>query len=123
MTVRAVSDMTFWSALAGRCLGNNQQAAEMFNGLLDYSQQLEQQDPKIDYFATSLPAMLLFEDDLKKRNQIEALFLRGQALFGQGNQQQAERLLKEVLQLDSNHPGALDLLRNAEVLRSIKQLG
>ena len=123
MTVRTVSDMTFWSALASRCLGNNQQAAEMFSGLLLYSQQLERQDPKIDYFATSLPAMLLFEDDLKKRNQIQARYLRSQALFGQGNQQEAERLLKEVLQLDSNHPGALDLLRNTDVLRSIKQLG
>ena len=123
MTERTISDMTFWSALASRCLGNNQQAAEMFSGLLLYSQQLERQDPKIDYFATSLPAMLLFEDDLKKRNQIQARYLRSQALFGQGNQQEAERLLKEVLQLDSNHPGALDLLRNTDVLRSIKQLG
>jgi hypothetical protein len=43
------------------------------------SEYLESTAQKIDYFATSLPAMLLFEVDLVRRNKHHALFLRSQA--------------------------------------------
>jgi tetratricopeptide (TPR) repeat protein len=114
MSVRSISDMTYWSARAHSYLGNIGQATEIFKAIYDYSIALEQQAPKIDYFATSLPAMLLFEDDLGKRNLIEAKFLRAQALFGLGNKyDEAGKLLHEVLQLDKNHTGAADLLTQA----------
>ena len=45
---------------------------------------------KIDYFATSLPNMLLFEDDLQQRNRVESLLLSGLAAYGLGNQEQHE---------------------------------
>ena len=56
----------------------------MFQEIYDYSLELERQTPKIDYFATSLPAMLLFEEDLVRRQKISAKFLRAQALLGLG---------------------------------------
>jgi tetratricopeptide (TPR) repeat protein len=122
MSVRLVSDMTFWSAMASHCLGKQREAASLFQDVLDYSEQLEQQTPKIDYFATSLPAMLLFEDDLEKRNKIEALFLRGQALFGLGRTEEAKKLIGEVLELNQNHAGAADLLEQISLLREIAGL-
>jgi tetratricopeptide (TPR) repeat protein len=114
--------MTFWSAMACQCLGKIEEATALFQSILDYAEQLERQTPKIDYFATSLPAMLLFEDDLEKRNRIEALYLRGQAFFGLGKIAEALRSFNEVLELDRNHAGAADLLEQTGWLRGIAGL-
>jgi tetratricopeptide (TPR) repeat protein len=114
MSVRSVSDKTFWAGMAYARLGQDRHARELFQKIYDYSLELEQQSPRIDYFATSLPAMLLFENDLGKQNQIEAKFLRAQALLGLEREKEARALLSEVLQLDRNHPGAADLVEQLE---------
>lgn len=114
MQVQSVSDMTYWSAMALRRLSREQEALDIFRTIYDYSLALEQQTPKIDYFATSLPAMLLFEEDLRARQSITARFLRSQAWLGFGEQQKALDLLHEVQGLDRSHTGAIDLLRELE---------
>ena len=49
------------------------------------------EDPaKIDYFATSLPTMLLFDDDLQLRQETTALFLQAQARLGLGEKRKAQ---------------------------------
>ena len=122
MSVRSVSEMTFWSAMASRCLGKKDEAIAMFQAILDHSERLERETPTIDYFATSLPAMLLFEDDLERRNKIDVLFLRGQALFGLGRAPDARNLVKEVLQLNVNHAGAADLIAQFDLLHEAAAL-
>jgi tetratricopeptide (TPR) repeat protein len=114
MSVRSVSDKTFWTAMAYARLGQDRHARELFQRIYDYSLELEQETPGIDYFATSLPAMLLFENDLRKQNQIEATFLRAQALLGLEQEKEARALLSEVLRRDRNHPGAADLVEQLE---------
>jgi tetratricopeptide (TPR) repeat protein len=114
MRVHSISDSTYWSAQALLSLGRNEEARQMFQEIYDYSWSLERQEPKIDYFATSLPAMLLFEEDLLRRQEIEAKFLRTQALLGLGQKEHAYTLLNEVLTMDANHPGAADLLATLE---------
>jgi len=114
MSVRSISDMTFWTGMAYARLGHPKQAREIFQRIYDYSVQVQQQVPKIDYFATSLPAMLLFENDLAKQNQIEAKFLRAQAQLGLDREKEAKDLLCEVLQLDRNHAGAADLIEQLQ---------
>jgi hypothetical protein len=54
--------------------------------------------------------MLLFNDDLQKRNAIEAMFFEAQALLGLGQGEEGRRLLQHVLELDQNHAGAADVL-------------
>jgi tetratricopeptide (TPR) repeat protein len=112
MQVQSVSEMTYWSAMALRRLGRDDEAKATFRKIYDYSQALEKQKPKIDYFATSLPAMLLFEEDLGERQRITVLFLRAQALLGLGEQAQARELLQQVQMLDQSHSGALDLFQD-----------
>jgi tetratricopeptide (TPR) repeat protein len=80
MSVRLVSEMTYWSAKAEEMLGNQATAMRIFGEILAYADQLSQEPAGIDYFATSLPAMLLFEEDLAQRQRIMSLFLRAQAL-------------------------------------------
>ena len=111
MQVQSISEMTFWSAMALRRLTRDEEARAIFKKIYDYSMELEQQTPKIDYFATSLPAMLLFEEDLMERQNITALFLRAQALLGLVKEAEAMELLQQVHSLDQGHSGAIDLLR------------
>jgi hypothetical protein len=54
--------------------------------------------------------MLLFEEDLVRRQEISAKFLRAQALLGLEQTERGFILLNEVRRLDENHAGAADLL-------------
>ena len=114
MSVREVSDMTFWSGLALQRLGRHDEAAALFTRIRVYAIELENTPPQIDYFATSLPAMLLFKEDLLLRNRINALFLRAQASIGLNRTPEAQQLLQQVLTLDASHQGAAELLEHCE---------
>jgi tetratricopeptide (TPR) repeat protein len=109
MQVRPISEMTYWSALAMRRLGREEEAVSWFREILNYATVLEKSMPKIDYFATSLPAMLLFDEDLESRQRITATFLKSQALLGLGCNAEAEAALAEVQRLDRAHAAACDL--------------
>jgi tetratricopeptide (TPR) repeat protein len=111
MSVRAFSEMTYYSALSWARLGRAAQAKKLFRDLLAYAQKLQKDPAKIDYFATSLPTMLLFDDDLQFRQATTGLFLQAQALLGLGKKARAASLLKTVLQRDPNHALAADLLK------------
>jgi tetratricopeptide (TPR) repeat protein len=109
MSCRSFSEMTYYSALAWRRLGRKARAAKLFRDLLAYARRLRRAPAVIDYFATSLPAMLLFEDDLPFRQETAALFLQAQAQLGLGAVGASEKLLTEVLRRDPNHAPAADL--------------
>jgi tetratricopeptide (TPR) repeat protein len=114
MSARAFSEMTYYSALSLEKLGHTAKAKKLFRDLLAHARQLEKSEAKMDYFATSLPAMLLFDDDLEFRRETAALFLRAQALQGLRQTARAESLLKKVLQRDPNHALAADLSQQAK---------
>lgn len=111
MQVQAISESTFWSAMALRACGHEQEACKVFQSILDYSHDLERQEPTIDYFATSLPAMTLFVEDLRKTQYINARFLQAEALTGLGRSQEAREALQQVLALDGSHAAAIDFAR------------
>lgn len=109
MSVRPFSEMTYYSALSLAKLGHTASAKKMFRDLLAYARQLKKTKATIDYFATSLPTMLLFDEDLQERQTTTALFLEAQALLGLGHTKEARQLLRQVLRRDPNHALARDL--------------
>lgn len=109
MAVCQLSEMSLFSALALRALGRGEEADELLTQLMQYAQELQRKEAKIDYFATSLPTMLLFEDDLQGRQEIKALFLQAQAAWGLGRAEEASTLVAEVLERDPAHAMAADL--------------
>jgi len=111
MSVKSFSEMTYYNALALKRLGRTAEAAKLLHDLLQYANALSERPVRIDYFATSLPAMLLFEDDLQRRNTATATILQAQAHLGLGEVGIAEEMLGRVLQLDRNHALAADLLK------------
>jgi tetratricopeptide (TPR) repeat protein len=110
MTVHAFSEMTYYSARALSRLGRQREARQLLRGLLGEARKRARSPATVDYFATSLPTMLLFDDDLQARQQTTALFLEAQARLGLGQTAPARRLLRTVLRRDPNHALAADLL-------------
>jgi len=109
MRVRAFSEMTYYSAQAWERLGQKVKARKLYLDLLNYAKKLHETEAKIEYFATSLPTMLLFDEDLQFRQEISALFLQAQAMLGLGHRAKAKGLLSILLRRDPNHPSATDL--------------
>jgi tetratricopeptide (TPR) repeat protein len=114
------TDMTFYKALALRSLGYESEAVSEFGRLLDFATRQIRVVPKIDYFATSLPNFLLFDDDLEKRNRIESLYLMGLARLGLGRSEEASTDFRSVLALDGNHLGAQTELNRLEAVPAAK---
>ena len=110
MSVKAYSEMTFHSARSMARLGSRAQARRLLEALARHAEDLGHSSAKVDYFATSLPTMLLFHDDLAARQATTALFLAAQAAFGLGDLRSARRKLGEVLRRDPSHAAAADLL-------------
>ncbi len=110
MSVRTFSEMTYYSASALERLGKKGAAADLLKQLLAYAAKLAKTEAKIDYFATSLPTMLLFEQDLTCSQQLTAWFLEAQARLGLGQRSKAKAVLKRLLAEDPNHAAAADLL-------------
>ncbi|SEU34578.1 DUF5107 domain-containing protein [Stigmatella erecta] len=110
MAVQPFSEMTYWSALASARLGKKAESKRLLKGLLEHAQALAWKPAVIDYFATSLPAMLLFDEELAFQQETAALFLEAQARSGLGQNARARRILTEVLRREPGHALAQDLL-------------
>jgi len=61
---------------------------------------------RIDYFAVSLPDMLVFDINLNQRNEVHCGYLQALGHLGLGNEQEGIELLNDVLNRDINHQGA-----------------
>jgi tetratricopeptide (TPR) repeat protein len=109
------SEMTFYSALSLQRLGLIEQAKSLAAELSSYAAQLEKTKAQIDYFATSLPTMLLFHDDLDKRQKQTAAILQAQAQFLAGHKNEATEAFKKVLEEDPSNEIAFDMLQELKV--------
>ncbi|WP_319412575.1 DUF5107 domain-containing protein [uncultured Cohaesibacter sp.] len=114
MEVRAFSEKTYYSILSMKALRRNQEAEDLCNALEDYVQELLTKPAKIDYFATSLPTMLIFEDDIQLRQSIAAYVMLGQLALVRGQCAVAKDWLSRALKEDPNHALASELLVEAE---------
>jgi tetratricopeptide (TPR) repeat protein len=99
-----------FAALALRHLGRPAGARRLLLALLDHARALAAAPATVDYFATSLPTLLLFDDDLAARQRLRARVLEAQALLGLGRTAAGRARLRAVLRRDPGHARAADLL-------------
>lgn len=101
-------DKIFYQGLAWLKLNESEKATNIFDRLISFGKKHLNDDISIDYFAVSLPDLLVFDADLNLRNKIHCLYLQGLGKLGLGNGEleDAEALFDEVLALDVNHQGA-----------------
>ncbi|MDX9882298.1 MAG: DUF5107 domain-containing protein [Prolixibacteraceae bacterium] len=62
-------DTIFYQGLAMRKLGKEDEAVKRFEMLVNFGKEHINDEVKIDYFAVSLPDLLIWEDDLNERNR------------------------------------------------------
>jgi tetratricopeptide (TPR) repeat protein len=102
---------SYFRAQALRVLEREEEAHQLFEELRAVAQEQMETEPGIDYFATSLPNLLLFKDDPGRRNRLDALLLMAQAEHGLGNAQKATDLLEELVLEDPNTTAPPEMLR------------
>ncbi len=103
------SEMTYYRALSLRELGMDEKARMLLEDLKNFACNQLKEKVTIDYFATSLPLLLVFEEDLQKRNKWEATYLLALAEKGLGNDKKARNLARKVLNLNAMHSGTKEM--------------
>ena len=101
----AKPDKIFYQGMALLRLGRQDEANGRFYKLLNYGKQHIFDKVVMDYFAVSLPDLLIWEDSLDRKNQIHCKYMLALGYFGLGDKAKALRYLNEVRQLDINHQG------------------
>ena len=101
----AKPDKIFYAGLCYRKLGQEDKARSLFHKLINYGKQHIFDHVTMDYFAVSLPDLLIWEDSLDVKNRIHCLYMLALGYYGMGDKEHAERYLSEVEQLDINHYG------------------
>lgn len=99
-------DKLFYIGLALQKLGNDENANTLFSKLIRHGAEHLNDVVRIDYFAVSLPDLLVFEQDLSIRNQIHCHYMMGLGYLGLGENKKAQEQFDFVLNLDLNHQGA-----------------
>ena len=66
MAVTAFSELTVYKALSLKELGRTGEASKILKAMADYARAEMKKPGKIDYFATSLPNLLVFEEDINE---------------------------------------------------------
>ncbi|WP_147676542.1 DUF5107 domain-containing protein [Algibacter pacificus] len=89
-------DKIFYQGLALQKLNRCSEAKTRFENLLNYGIAHMNDDVKLDYFAISLPDLLIWEEDLNIINQIHCNYLIGLGQLGLGQQQEAIKTFGKV---------------------------
>jgi len=104
-------DEIMYQALAWIKMGEKNKAKQIFENFIAFGEKHIDDKVSIDYFAVSLPDMLVFDKDINLSNKIHCTYLMGLGWLGLGKTDSAKKYLNEVLHLDINHQGAITYLR------------
>lgn len=99
-------DQIYYQGLAWKKLGHHENAERVFSGLVDYANKHVNDEVKMDYFAVSLPNLLIFDDELNARNEIHCRFIEGLGNLGLNKIEKAHEAFSRVLLLEADHQGA-----------------
>ena len=105
----AKPDKIFYAGLCYRALGQENRARSLFNKLLSYGKQHLFDHVTMDYFAVSLPDLLIWDDSLDTKNEIHCKYMLALGYYGMGDINHSLKYLVEVQALDNNHQGIQQL--------------
>ena len=115
----AQPDKIFYQGLAFKKLGLADQANGIFERLIDYGNTHRHDQVTLDYFAVSLPDLLIFDSDLNALNYIHCIYVMALGYLGLEDYTQAEELFNQILDLNQAHQGAVihgDLLKKYSIV-------
>lgn len=112
----AKPDKIFYAGMAYRELGDENQARSYFNRLVSFGRQHYHDKVKMDYFAVSLPDLMIWDGNLDEANRKHCLYMLALGEYGLGNFKRSEKYLKELIEMDINHQGAMSLISLINIL-------
>jgi tetratricopeptide (TPR) repeat protein len=98
-------DKIYYQGMALLKLGKENEAHSRFNKLVDYGEKHIFDTIRIDYFAVSLPDLLIWDDDLTRRNKIHCHYMMGLGHLGLAHKPEAKKHLGTAYDMDLNHQG------------------
>jgi tetratricopeptide (TPR) repeat protein len=101
----AKPDKIFYQGLALLKLGRKDEANSRFYKLINYGKQHLFEHQTMDYFAVSLPDLLIWDDSLDTKNVIHCKYMLALGFYGIGETEKAMGFLADVESLDNNHQG------------------
>lgn len=101
----AKPDKIFYAGLCLQRLGRTNEAKSCFHRLISYGEKHIFDQITMDYFAVSLPDLLIWDDDLNRKNQVHCKYMMALGYWGLGEKVRSKRLFNEAAQLDINHQG------------------
>ncbi|MCR4919548.1 MAG: DUF5107 domain-containing protein [Prevotella sp.] len=101
----AKPDKIFYQGLALLKLDRRGEANGRFYKLVNYGKQHIWEKQVMDYFAVSLPDLLIWEDSLDAKNRVHCLYMLALGYYGLDDKAHAQRYLSELEKLDINHYG------------------
>jgi tetratricopeptide (TPR) repeat protein len=101
----AKPDKIFYQGMALLKLGREDEAHGRFFKLINYGKQHIYDKVVMDYFAVSLPDLLIWEDSLDTKNLIHCKYMLALGYYGMGDKEKGQKYLSEVEDLDNNHQG------------------
>lgn len=99
MAVQGYSELSYFCGCSLSELGQKDKARQLFKAMLSYADTKEKETPRIDYFATSLPRLLVFEEDIKTVHTTEIAVLKAYAFLGLGEEHSALHQYELALRL------------------------
>ena len=102
----AKPDKIFYAGLCYRALGNENAARGLFHKLISYGEKHLFDHITMDYFAVSLPDLLVWDGDLDEANRIHCNYMLALGHFGLGDNEKGRHFLQAVLSANINHDGA-----------------
>jgi len=98
-------DKIYYQGLALLKLNREKEAKIRFDALIAFGEKHKDELIKLDYFAVSLPDLLIWEDNLTFRNKIHCHYMLGLGYYGLGEIVKAKLHLEQASKMDSNHQG------------------
>ena len=96
------TETIFYQGMALLKLGRVDEANMRFDKLINYADRHIDDEIRIDYFAVSLPDLLVFDEDLNLKNRLHCMFMKALGLYGKGEKEKSKSLFKEALAINPN---------------------
>ena len=96
-------DYLLFKALALRALGQRGEADDLLARMHRWSVDHMPKPPEKDFFAVSLPDLVVYNRDHQRDHETFCLLVDALARIGQGDFEASERIRKRILQLDPGH--------------------
>lgn len=101
----AAPDKLFYAGLCERALGHEEAARSRFNRLIAYGEKHLFDEAKPDYFAVSLPDLMVWDGSLADTNRVHCHYMLALGHLGMGNRAKATHHMDSASRINPNHLG------------------